>query len=189
MRIPTNKSNKKIFAIISVFLILLLATSVAAYYFKVGPFSQNINESVNLDPATDDQKNTGNNIKQHSLEQINSGKDNTGSDPSPAPQPVEGSDKKSVGMEISAANQNDSTLQIRTFIQTITSTGKCDLLMKNAQNMTYTANVDVQALSSTSTCKGFDVPVDQLSPGIWTVTINFSNDTLTASTSKEITIK
>jgi hypothetical protein len=189
MRIQTNKSNKKVFVIIATILALLLISLSAAYYFKVGPFSPNQNDSVNLDPATEDQKTTGNDIKQSSLDQINAGKENTGSDPSPAPQPVEGSDKKSVGMEITAANQTDTTLQVRTFIQTVTNNGSCNLSMTNTQGATYTAAAGVQALSSTTTCKGFDIPLSQLAPGVWTITIDFSNDSLIATISKEVTIK
>lgn len=189
MRISTNKSNKKIFIIITAALVLLTIGVGAAYYFKVGPFAPVLNDSVNLDPASDEQKATGDDIKQNSLDQVDDGKSNTGSDPSPAPQPVEGNDKKSVGMEITAANQTDTALQVRTFIQTVTNTGTCSLSMKNSQGATYTATADVQALSSTTTCKGFDIPLSQLSPGPWTIIIDFSNDSLTASTSKEVTVK
>jgi len=189
MHIPTRKSNKKAIMIVAAVLLLILGSAYGAYHFQVGPFSPKSHNSVNLDPASTDQKTTGNDIKQSTLNQVESGKANTGSDPSPSPQPVEGSDKKSVGMEITAANQTDSTLQVRTFIQTITSTGTCTIVMKNSQGMTYTNTVDTQALSSTTTCKGFDIPLSQLSSGAWTITINFSNDTLVASTSKEITIK
>ena len=189
MHIPTNKSNKKAFAIIATAAILLLAMTATAYYLKVGPFNNPLSDSINLEPATKDQKSTGDNIKESTLEQTNAGKENTGSDPSPAPQPVEGSDKKSVGMEISAANQTDTTLQVRTFIQAVTTTGACNLAMKSTHGATYTATADVQPLSSTTTCKGFDVPLTQLTPGAWTISIDFSNNTLTASTSKEITIK
>jgi hypothetical protein len=61
--------------------------------------------------------------------------------------------------------------------------------MKSTQGLSHTAAAGVQALSSTTTCKGFDIPLDQLAPGAWIITIDFSNDSLIASTSKEITIK
>ncbi|MNY56713.1 hypothetical protein D3C86_1928200 [compost metagenome] len=61
--------------------------------------------------------------------------------------------------------------------------------MTGPQAKTYTATVAVQALPSSSTCKGFDVPLDNLSSGAWTIKINFNNDELTASTSKEIIIE
>lgn len=189
MRIPTQKNSKKVFAVIAAIAALLLIAFATVYYFKIGPFSPDQNTSIDLNPATEDQKATGDDIKQSNLEQINAGKENTGSDPSPAPQPVEGSDKKSVGMEISAANQTETTLQVRTFIQTVTNTGTCGLSMRNIQGATYTATAEVQPLSSTTTCKGFDIPLTQLTPGTWTITIDFSNDNLTASTSKEITVK
>lgn len=185
----TSKNYKKIFAAVSVGIIILVASSVAAYYFELGPFNSRTNESVNLEPAKEEEKSTGSDTKQSTLEQNNAGKHNTGSDPSPAPQPVEGSNKKSVGMEISAANQTDTSLQVRTYIQTVTDTGVCSLSIKNANGVTYTATADVQALASTTTCKGFDIPVEKLSPGRWTVVINFSNDNLIASATKVVVIK
>lgn len=189
MRIPTKKSSKKIPIIIASIAILLSTTAIGAYYLKFGPFATKSNDAINLSPATQEQKTAGSNIKQSTLNQSETGKESTGSDPAPKPQPVEGSDKMSVGMEISAMNQTDSTMQIRAFIQTVTSTGTCVLAMKNTQGLTYTARVDVQALSSSTTCKGFDIPLDQLTKGNWTVNLNFSNDTLIASSSKEITVK
>lgn len=189
MHIPTRKSNKKVIIIVAAILLAALGATYAAYHFQTGPFSPQPHNSVNLDPATTDQKAAGNDIKQSTLNQVENGKESSGSDPSPAPQPIEGSDKKSVGMEITAANQTATTLQVRTFIQTVTSTGTCTITMKNSQGMTYANTVDTQALSSTTTCKGFDIPLDQLSSGTWTINIDFNNDTLIASANKEITIK
>lgn len=189
MRIPTSKSNKKILVIITAVTTILLATAAITYHLKAGPFAARMSDTSNLDPATDDQKTTGNDIKQSTLEQVDGGKESTGSDPSPAPQTITGSDKKLVGMEISAANQTDTTLEVRSFIQTVTNSGMCSLLVKNPQGATYIATAEVQALSSMTTCKGFNVPLNQLSAGTWTIVIDFANDNLTANASKEITIK
>lgn len=189
MQIRKTKKIKKIIIITIAIIIVLLAATATAYHYKLGPFVSHKNNSINLNPPTSEQKAAGNDVKQNTLNQTKDGKGNTGSDPSPAPQPVAGSDKKSVGMDITATNQTDTALQIRTFIQTVTNSGTCSLSMKNSQGLLYTATTGVQAQSSTTTCKGFDVPIAQLSSGVWTISISFSNDSLTASTNGEVTIK
>lgn len=189
MQIRTTKKSKKITIIIIAIIVVLLATTVTAYHYKLGPFASHQKNSINLTPPTSNQKAAGNDVKQNTLNQAKDGKGDTGSDPSPAPQPIAGSDKKSVGMDITATNQTDTILQIRAFIQTVTNSGTCSLSMKNAQGVIYTATAGVQAQSSTTTCKGFDIPLTQLASGTWTISINFSNESLTASTSGEVTIK
>lgn len=189
MRIPTKKNQKKILIAVIAAVLIVAAVVGVLYYFKVGPFAPQLSDTVNLKPASKEDKATGSDIKKSSLDQVTGGKQNTSSDPSPDPQPIQGSDKKSVGMEITATNQTSTSLQVRTFIQTITNNGTCNLTAKNSQGTAYTATAGVQAQSSTTTCKGFDIPLSELNTGTWTVTIDFSNDNLIASTSKEITIK
>ncbi len=189
MQIHTTKKSKKILIIIVTIVVVALAATAAAYHYKLGPFVSHKNNSINLAPPTSNQKAAGNNIKQSTLNQTHSGKESTSSDPSPAPQPVVGSDKKSVGMDITATNQTDTTLQIRTLIQTVTNSGTCSLSMKSTQGATYTASVGVQAQSSTTTCKGFDIPLTYLTSDTWTISITFSSNSLIASTSGEVTIK
>lgn len=188
MKIPQPKNTRPLtLTLLSAIGLILIGVTVA-YYFKIGPFNNQLNDSINLNEATQEEKNTGAGIKQQSIKSSND-KTQTGSDPSPAPQPIEGSDKKTVGMEVSAVSQGDSTIQIRALIQTITNTGTCSLSMKSTQGLTYTATADVQALSSSTTCKGFDIPLNQLTPGTWTTSIDFSNTTITASTEKEVIVK
>jgi hypothetical protein len=154
------------------------------YYFKSGPFST-------PDKASIEENKAGNEIKKRSLEQTTDDNDKTqvGSDPAPNPQPIEGSSKQSVGMEITAANQDESTLHIRTLIQTVASSGTCTLNMTGPNNKQYSASVDVQSLPSSTTCKGFDIPLTSLTPGTWKIAIEFNNETLLASTTKEVVIK
>lgn len=189
MKITPLKNHKKIIILTSVLLLIVIAALASAFYFKVGPFAANSNDSINLDKPTNEQIDAGEEAKKQTIDQANQQNGNTGSDPAPVPQPIEGSDKKTVHMEITAANQNDSNLQVRTLIQAVVSAGECTLSMKGPYGATYTAKVDVQALASSSTCKGFDIPLDQLAAGAWTITVDFNNSELTTSSTKEIEIK
>lgn len=113
----------------------------------------------------------------------------TGSDPSPAPVPSDDGGKSTVGIIISAANKTSSSLQVRAVIQSVTASGQCTLrLSKNGSSIIRTYTADVQAQSSTSTCKGFDVPLADLSSGTWTISLLFENDTTRGEASKEVEI-
>ena len=89
---------------------------------------------------------------------------------------------------ITAMNQNDGTLQIRSVIQAIWSDGTCTLSMTKASD-TVTREAALQPLPSTTTCQGFDIPVSDLSPGSWTVRITATNGTTTINTESETTIQ
>lgn len=186
----TQSNNTKRIAIISIVSILTLGAlgAATAFYFEVGPFTPKVDDSINLNKPSENELKSGSDAKQQTVESDGS-KNQTGSDPAPEPQPVENSDKKSIHAEITAANQDESFLYIRTLIQTITSSGTCTLVMTGPQGKTYTTETAVQSLPSSSTCRGFNIPLANLSQGTWTIKVDFNNDELAASASKEVTIK
>lgn len=89
-------------------------------------------------------------------------------------QTVESQPQKSLlNASISALNKTSSTLQIRTLINKVTS-GTCTLyLQKN--NVTVTKTASIQSLASTSTCQGFDIPLNDLTSGDWSVKITITS--------------
>lgn len=71
--------------------------------------------------------------------------------------------------------QQDTTLRVRATADALISGGTCTLtLTKNGTTITKTAPTFVTA--HTSTCQGFDVPVGELSPGSWDVTLEMTKD-------------
>ena len=189
MKLSQPKNNKKLAAILTGSILLAVTATALSYSFGTWPFDKHDDNSINLSKPTKEELQAGEQAKKQTVNQTNAKNNNTGSDPSLAPQPIEGSDKKSINMEITATNQTDSILQIRTLIQTVINTGECSLSMKGPDGAAYNAKADVQALASSSTCKGFDISLDQLTPGAWTITVSFDNDELSSSTTKEIGIK
>lgn len=188
--LPKKSAQKKTILIgVAAFIIVALAAALA-YHYQLGPFhSANDSSSINLAPPTSDQKAAGDKIKQGSLENGESKQNTTGSDQPPAPTPQPGSSKSEVEIMITAANQNDSVLQIRSLISTVTDNGTCTLKLTGPANQSLTRTAEVQALSTTSTCKGFDIQTSELAPGDWKATLEYDSNTLTGSTSKTITIK
>lgn len=174
MKIKKAKSKKPL--ITSLVILFLLVLALGAYVFYLKSQNQNSDNSetstqVNLDPPTNEQKQAGDKIK----------KDSINNEGTTSPENV-------VNVSITAANQNNSSLQVRTLIDTVTSTGKCTLTLKK-DSVTITKEAGVQSLSSSSTCTGFDIPTAELSEGSWQLTIDFKNDNLKGTVSRSIDIE
>jgi flagellar basal body-associated protein FliL len=182
MRIPQKKSNKRLkIIVIASIAVLVIAGSIVAYlYFSNKP--DDTQNGINYNPPTQDEKSTGDTIKQQG---------STGSDPAsqPTPPTAPTETRSTVGMDISALNQTSGVLYVRTLIQTATASGACSLSMTGPAGKTYTDTANIQAGPSSSTCKGFDVPVSSLSSGTWSVTVSFQNDTLKGSSTKDVAIQ
>ena len=184
----SNNTKRNILMSLAAILIIGSAGTAAAYHFKMGPFAPKADDSINLDKPSENELKTGLDSKQQAVDS-DENKNQPGSDPAPGPQAIENSDKKSVHADITAANQDELSLHVRTLIQTVADSGTCTLTMTGPQGKSYISTVDVQALPSSSTCKGFDIPLDKLRSGTWTIRVDFNNDSLTASASKEVVIE
>jgi hypothetical protein len=184
----SNNTKKNIFIAFGVALLISGMGILGAYYFKKGVFTPRLDGGINLSEPSDSQLKAGTETKKQTVASDKS-RAQVGSDQPPMPTPQPGSSKSNVEVTITAANQNNTTLQIRTLISAVVNSGSCILTFANnsGKNLTYTASI--QPLSTTSTCKGFDIPTSDLSPGSWSITVAYNNDTLTGSASKNITIK
>ncbi len=189
MNIPNNTSasrKKKIVALIVVIILIagagLVYLAVAKKWFFAPAHQQKDGKSINYNPPTNEQKNATGSSK-------NGTDESQGSDQSPTPtQPTSGG-KASIGMTITAANQTNDTLLIRTLIQTISSNGTCTLSMVGPDGKAYAATAGVQANPSTSTCQGFNVPMSALAPGSWHITIDFEDSSTKTTASKDVTLQ
>jgi hypothetical protein len=195
MRIHKKRNHKKIILVFVILFLLLTGYTLTAYGFKFWPFTKN-----QFTEATEEQKTAGNNIKEKSLENTTEGsgdkksspqsKTPRGSDPSPAPTPSPNGGKSTVVVSITAATVDKSaaTLYVRSLIQTISSNGTCTLSMRHSSGRTYSNSAGSQAGPSTSSCKGFNVPLSELTPGKWTITIHYEDATVTGSAEGEVVI-
>lgn len=92
-----------------------------------------------------------------------------------------------VNASITHKQQTNSILNIGTNIEDITSTGTCTITLTK-DDKTVTHSVGVQALASTSTCKGFGIPITELSPGLWEIKIDIILTSKEAHLSDSFTI-
>lgn len=100
----------------------------------------------------------------------------------------ETSNPTTTSMQITALNQNDGTLQIRTLIQAVWSSGSCTLTLAKGSSIVE-REAPVQALPSSSTCQGFDIPVSELSAGEWSVSIEATHEEESASVTSRVVVQ
>lgn len=192
MKIPKKSlTRKKILITASAITLIAVIIIGSAAALKWGPFAEKTEKdgTTNLDKPTKEQKDAGNSAKDQTVNNTDESTTTPGSDPSTIPAPGSGDNKTTVSAEITAANQNGELLQVRTLIQLVTSNGTCILSLKRSDGKTYSKQASVQALSSATTCTGFDIPVSELGSGAWNLTVSFENDGYIASASKQVTIQ
>ncbi len=193
MKIASRKHTKK-YIIIALIAIVIIIAALATYVFAFKgsilgwPHRDTGNNSVNYDKPTDEQVQSGKDIKQESVNKESKPSSNSNTD-TPANQgtPDQTTGKTAVSMTITAANQNSGVFQLRSFISTVTNSGTCTLTLTQGSKV-VTKTAGVQAAASTSACKGFDVPVSELGAGVWQATLHFENDNVTADASQKITV-
>lgn len=184
-----NTSRKKVMLIVVAVVLLLGLTAGTLFALKLWPFTQSQNKEVNkidLSEPSEEVKQAADATK----EQTTSGdaKTDSTSDRAVAPETPAGSKAES-GLRITSAMQSDSQVIIRTLIPVFTGQGTCDLSMQGPNGASYSASASVQAMASSSTCAGFNVPVSELDPGNWKVTVTLNNDKLSGSDTSEVTVK
>lgn len=79
---------------------------------------------------------------------------------------------------ITAAFISGEKAIIRVNIDQFLSTGSCELVLTSG-NQTYSESARIIPEASTSTCEGFDIPLEKISTGTWQILINLSSDSKT----------
>jgi hypothetical protein len=182
-----KKFPKKLLVLGAIILLIVASSFIYVYAFHGNLFgwqsAKNSPSTINYGPATSDQQKNGSTIKS------NGTSGTSGSDQPSAPTTVPGSSQKSVSVTITAANQNGQTLQVRVLIGVVENTGTCTLTLTQVGQTTVTKTAAAQPLASTSTCKGFDVPISELSTGIWHVNVTYNSTAFTGAATRDVTIQ
>lgn len=181
MRIKTHKSVMKyLIGVIGIIALIIAGGLYYMHHFQVGLFAPAHQKSspttqkqapINYQKPTSDQQSAGTAIKKGVVDQNgNSSSSST-------------SNSNTVAMDITGVNKDATTLYVRAVIQTLSSDGTCTLTMTGPGK--YSATAGVQAMASSSTCKGFNVPLSSLPSGTWKVTITFTDGSQTGTASRE----
>jgi hypothetical protein len=175
-----TRSSKKIIIAATIVVACCLAGVGAMALTHTGPFSKKTSTSTSQSqdnstpaPVTSDSTAGDNETP---------GKTPASNEPTESTTPSD-----QVTASITAANQNGNVLQIRTLIEAVSSDGTCKLTLSKDE-VSHTYNAGTQAQASASTCKGFDVPVSDLSAGTWKISIDINIKSKTAHLTKDITI-
>jgi len=190
-----KRFNKKQLIIVGIIVALALISSFwyvvihngSVFGWSLSPKNSSSNHGTDYTSPSSAQVTNGEKIKSNSLNDT-SKTGSSGSDIPPAPTPSTGG-KSTVQLTITAINQTNSTLQIRTLISSLNDGGTCALTATKTDAASITQTVNVQNLSNTSTCQGFDIPISQMSKGTWNITINYNSTTLAGSVSGMATVQ
>lgn len=176
-RLRKNRTKKiKIFLI---FLALILISIGGFYVFAVNNhfFDSGRGSGANTTDmktkATDEQIDLGSQIKKNSIDAMEA--DNIPNGDGRAQAGSGGKKAVEVTITASSLSSNSSVYQIRSIIGLVTASGTCSLTLTNGEK-TITKAAAIQALSSDSTCQGFDIPLSELSSGSWSATLRFENE-------------
>ena len=120
----------------------------------------------------DQQKEAGSQIKENAAVS----KDGVSGSDQPATPVKESSGKEKVELTVTSAMKVESTLKVSTLISALDTSGTCKITISDLNGtVLHTSTVGVQALSSTSTCKGFDIPASDIQEGNYKVTVTFES--------------
>tara|TARA_B100001250_G_C19671612_1_gene731736 strand:- start:356 stop:925 length:570 start_codon:yes stop_codon:yes gene_type:complete len=178
MKIKKQDTTRKSLIVTTVVIFFLLIGGVLLYLYvnngNLNLFSDNRDEStssvddegdVNLDEPTSDQVSAGTETKSNSL------KNNPDND-------ITVKNDDAIGIDVTAVKTQDSDMiHIQTRIKKLTTTGACTLTLTKGDVSKKYPEVGVQALSDYSTCKGFKIDSSSLSPGTWSIDVEFKDST------------
>lgn len=181
MRIKHKKNLIPYIAIIT-----LIAAIAMGYYFFIYTPSSTGTASQNNNPTTDVSKNnsstttTGNN----NVTPV----DKT---PKQFEPPVSTEPANSPNNLLITVNTiiNENTLYIRTTISELLGAGSCTLTLSNKPNskpITLTSKIINSA--STSSCDGWDIPLNTLNSGTWQLRIDVTSGNQSGNVSREVNI-
>lgn len=170
--------NKKIF----LFLIILMTILVCWYIVFRNTQQKNQTTNPGSTQTTSDLSKTEAEAKKQALSNASSQQNSNSGGSSAQTEPSSSSSTQgTVDITITSFVDTGSTVQIRTELGALTSSGTCTLTMEGPAGAKYSQEVGVQPLANMSTCKGFDIPQSTLGTGSWKFTVDFKNSTLHGS--------
>lgn len=172
----SNKNFKIIFiAILSlaIFGFAVTLTSDLLGYSNVfidnTPQDEADNSTIDYNPPTDEQKQAGENIKNQNTETSTTNND--------------------LGVSISSKTIEGNTLKLRSVINgAISSSGTCTVKLTSG-NLSYTDSTPTFAMTSYSTCQGFNISTSDLGKGEWQIELSVTIDNKTSTINDSIILE
>lgn len=157
-----------------VLLVVLLVACVGVLAYTLNKDDDINTESVsniNFDPPTEQEKSAGDEQKKEIVEEEKQSKPDTAE------------------VVIVDASQYNDEIEIRAFVSNVVKDGTCNYLFENSGQKVEKSSL-AKADASTTPCFTLVVPRSEFAKsGVWDVTITYTNDEITGSTSSTIDIQ
>lgn len=180
MKIKNRQKNlKKISLGVITFVVLAGAYGSLAFFNQWWPFVEDIHrEPINYNPPTSEQQKAGEQASEEAKK-----------DDEISNQTTPSNESNATTVTITSLNQNNSILQVRTFIHTI-DPGICTATLTRDAHTPIEKTAETQALANGSTCRGFDIPTGDIAKGEWILTIKYkSSNNTQGSIEENVTIE
>ena len=189
MKINKHHFKKKYVAMIAVLLAITVLTGVIllARYGQTkdtSPEAAPTSSRIDYTAPTDAQRQAGNDAKKDTIEKSRS----TNSSKTPdSKSSTQSSGADGLTTQITAATTQEGVLYIRNEINGNYQSGTCTLILSK-DGKTVQKTSDVQSLPQSSTCKGFNIPVSELTRGTWHINLQVTVASGSAVATKDIEI-
>ena len=167
-----SSSNKKRYIIVAATIVALISVGAFTYsQFSGNDEKEQTEKKVNYDSPKQEQVQAGNDKKSEIVKQ-----DSTPSQPTAA-----------LNLSVTASQQNGETVQIRTLIDNVVASGTCQIELTQ-RSKKVSKSVPLQALPSSSTCQGFDIPTSELGAGLWEFSITATSDSASGNVNGTVVV-
>lgn len=181
MKIFKNINKTKKTALIATISVALFLAVVSIFYVLVIDDNSVFNRKIDLDNKTDGIINTNNPTDSQLDASGQIKKDSVDQDQKKI------IDSNNINVSVSAV-QDNNVVRVRAIIQKTTNSGVCSLVASK-DSIVITKQTDIQALSSYSTCRGFDISTNELTSGKWKVVVNFYSTNKKGRGSTEVIVE
>lgn len=175
MKIKKIRKNRS--KIISIIVIAVIIVAGASYWYwqtciRTNQLavnnSQVIDQNINYNPPTADQKNAGEDIKINNQTPVS----------------------VTANTVITSKTIDADTLKIRSVTSgAISSNGTCNLTLTSSDGIVISKTVATYAMPSSSTCQGFDIARTELPNGIWQISLDVIIDNEKSNATSEIILE
>lgn len=187
MKINKSSTTKKVL-LTSLVLALVAVGGYAAYAALYKNSSSASSDGINYKKPTSAQVEAGNNAKKQAVQNDSQSSSSTGSSSNPKVDSGNNtSQSNDLKTQITAASVEGNMLYVRNNINGIYQQGTCDITLTK-DGKTVSKSAGVQALPQSSTCKGFNIPVSELSSGVWNITLRVTINGQSASDSRTVKV-
>lgn len=177
----TKRRKYLIFAVV----IALLTIPIGVYSFGLlsahRPSETQATDTINYQPASQEEIKAGDEVKKDSVNPSDT-KDNSVEQDSTT-------QKQNIDIDITHSSRSGQYFSIGVMIQKVLTSGECKLTMTSTSGKSYSNSAAIQPVTNYSTCKGFEIPLSDLSSEEWTIYINIENTNYTGKVSQTVEIE